>query len=121
MLYDLRSAARVAEYIAEKGGIPVRERVGHSFMKATLREKDGVFGGELAGHYYFRDNYYADCSLLAVIEILNLLLERGQADVGDRRARCCATPRARRPTSRSRTRPARWRELAERYKDGEID
>ncbi len=78
VLYDLRSSRAVAEYVAEKGGIPVRERVGHSFMKATLREKHGLFGGELAGHYYFRDNYYADCAILAVVEILNLLWHSGK-------------------------------------------
>jgi phosphomannomutase len=78
VLYDLRSSRAVHEYIQEHGGIPVRERVGHSFMKATLRKRDGIFGGELAGHYYFRDHYYADCALLAVIEVLNLLRETGK-------------------------------------------
>ena len=73
IVYDLRSSRALAEYVREKGGEPIRERVGHSFMKATLREHDGVFGGELAGHYYFRDNYFADSSILAVVEILNLL------------------------------------------------
>jgi phosphomannomutase len=78
VLYDLRSSRAVPEYIREKGGKPVRERVGHSFMKATLRAKHGLFGGELAGHYYFRDNYYADCAQMAMIEVLNLLWESGQ-------------------------------------------
>jgi len=78
VLYDLRSSRAVHEYIQEHGGIPVRERVGHSFMKATLRKRDGIFGGELAGHYYFRDHYYADCALLTVIEALNLLRETGK-------------------------------------------
>jgi phosphomannomutase len=78
ILYDLRSSRAVAEYVAEKGGIPLRERVGHSFIKATLRQKHGLFGGELAGHYYFRDNYYADCAILAVVEILNLLWHTGK-------------------------------------------
>jgi phosphomannomutase len=78
VLYDLRSSRAVHEYIEEHGGIPVRERVGHSFMKATLRKRDGIFGGELAGHYYFRDHYYADCALLAVVEVLNLLRETGK-------------------------------------------
>jgi len=72
VIYDLRSSRAVAEYITEHGGIPVRERVGHSFMKATLRERQGIFGGELAGHYYFRDHYYADCAILALVELLNL-------------------------------------------------
>jgi len=78
VLFDLRSSRAVAEYIQEKGGIPVRERVGHSFMKATLRKRDGIFGGELAGHYYFRDHFYADCALMAVIEVLNLLRSTGK-------------------------------------------
>ena len=75
--YDLRSSRAAAEYIAEHGGVPVRERVGHSFIKATMRGNGGAFGGELAGHYYFRDNFYADCAILAVIEILNLLWHTG--------------------------------------------
>jgi len=78
IVYDLRSSRAVAEYVTERGGIPVRERVGHSFMKATLRQNHGLFGGELAGHYYFRDNYYADCAILAVVEILNLLWHTGK-------------------------------------------
>ncbi len=78
VLYDLRSSRALAEYVREKGGEPIRERVGHSFMKATLRKHDGVFGGELAGHYYFRDAYYADSSILAVVEVLNLLRKSGK-------------------------------------------
>lgn len=78
VVYDLRSSKAVEEYVREHGGVPVRERVGHSFMKATLRAREGVFGGELAGHYYFRDSFYADSSLLAVVEILNLLWKSGR-------------------------------------------
>ncbi len=76
--YDLRSSRAVAEWITEHGGVPVRERVGHSFIKATMRANGGAFGGELAGHYYFRDNFYADCAILAVIEVLNLLWQSGK-------------------------------------------
>lgn len=78
VLYDLRSSRAVHEYIEEKGGIAVRERVGHSFMKATLRKREGIFGGELAGHYYFRDHSYADCPLLSVVEVLNLMRKKKQ-------------------------------------------
>jgi phosphomannomutase len=73
VVYDVRSSRAVAEYLEERGGVPVRERVGHSFIKATMRERDAIFGGELAGHYYFRENYFADCSLLAVFDVLSLL------------------------------------------------
>jgi phosphomannomutase len=78
VIYDLRSSHAVAEHIEAAGGVAVRERVGHSFMKATLREHDGLFGGELAGHYYFRDNFFADNSLMAVVEMLNLLWKHGR-------------------------------------------
>jgi phosphomannomutase len=120
ILYDLRSSKAVPEYIAEKGGVPVRERVGHSFMKATLREKEAVFGGELAGHYYFRDNFYADCSLLAVIEMLNLLRKEGKP------LSALVAPLRRYGKSEETNfevedKEGRMRELAERYSDGEID
>jgi phosphomannomutase len=78
IVYDLRSSRAVAEYIREHGGEPIRERVGHSFIKATLRQAGGPFGGELAGHYYFRDVFYADNALLAVFEVLNLLWQTGE-------------------------------------------
>jgi phosphomannomutase len=78
VVYDLRSSRAVAEYIEENGGIPRRERVGHSFIKATLRNLQGIFGGELAGHYYFRDHSYADCPMMSVAEVLNLLRSSGQ-------------------------------------------
>jgi phosphomannomutase len=78
VVYDLRSSRAVAEYIQENGGVAVRERVGHSFIKATLRRLEGIFGGELAGHYYFRDHSYADCPILSVVEVLNLMRSSGK-------------------------------------------
>jgi phosphomannomutase len=78
IVYDLRSSWATKEAIEEAGGVPVRERVGHSFMKATMREHDSPFGGELAGHFYFRRNYTADSSIMTVIEALNHLRETGQ-------------------------------------------
>jgi phosphomannomutase len=78
VVYDLRSSRAVAEYIQENGGIPVRERVGHSFIKATMRQKSAIFGGELAGHYYFRDHSYADCPMMSVVEVLNLIRASGK-------------------------------------------
>ena len=76
IIYDLRSSRIVREEIIAAGGIPYRERVGHSHIKATMREKNAVFGGELSGHYYFKDNYYADSGIIALIETLNILSER---------------------------------------------
>jgi len=78
IVYDLRSSWATKEAIEEAGGKPIRERVGHSFMKATMREHDSPFGGELAGHFYFRRNYTADSSIMILIEALNHLRENGK-------------------------------------------
>jgi phosphomannomutase len=120
VLYDLRSSRAVAEYVTEKGGIPVRERVGHSFMKATLRAKHGLFGGELAGHYYFRDNFYADCAILAVIEILNLLWHTGQplSAVVAPLERYAKSPETNFEVA---DKTAKMKELEAAYSNGEID
>ncbi len=73
IVYDLRSSRVVAEEVEKYGGTPHRERVGHAFMKKALAEKKAVFGGELSGHFYFKDNYYCDSGLLALICVLNAL------------------------------------------------
>lgn len=73
VVYDLRSSDVVPEEIARLGGRPIRERVGHSFMKAVLRKNGGLFGGELSGHFYFRENYYSDSGIIALVEVLNIL------------------------------------------------
>ncbi len=71
--YDLRSSWAVREIIEENGGIPRMSRVGHAFIKQQMREADAVFAGELSGHYYFKENYYAESSSLAVLMIANLV------------------------------------------------
>lgn len=79
IVYDVRSSWAVREAILEAGGVPVRERVGHSFMKATMRKLQSPFGGELAGHFYYRENYYADSAIITLVEVLNLLRREGQS------------------------------------------
>ncbi|MHC4712552.1 MAG: phosphomannomutase/phosphoglucomutase [Planctomycetota bacterium] len=78
ILYDVRSSRAVREEIEAAGGRAVPERVGHAFMKATLREKNGVFAGELSGHYYFRDNFYADSASIGFVKMLNVLSAEGK-------------------------------------------
>ncbi|MFT7667710.1 MAG: phosphomannomutase [Planctomycetota bacterium] len=73
IVYDLRSSWVVKEEIAKAGGIPIRDRVGHSFIKATMRERGAVFGGELSGHFYFADNFTTDSGVLAMVSALNVL------------------------------------------------
>jgi phosphomannomutase len=67
IVYDARNSKSVPEIIAENGGTPVRERVGHAFLKQTMRKTDAPFGGEASGHFYFRDNWYADSGLIGAI------------------------------------------------------
>ena len=70
---DIRSSKAVGEYLAPMGGVMNTWRVGRAYAALKLRELDGVFGGELAGHYYFRDFFYSDSGLLACILILNVV------------------------------------------------
>ena len=70
---DIRSSKAVGEYLAPMGGVMNTWRVGRAYAAFKLRELDGVFGGELAGHYYFRDFYYSDSGLLAAILITNVV------------------------------------------------
>lgn len=67
ILYDLRSSKIVPETIAKLGGKPVRTKVGHANIKHVMREEDAPFGGEVSGHFYFRDNFYADSGLIAAV------------------------------------------------------
>jgi len=73
VVYDVRSSRVVPERIREHGGTPIRERVGHSFMKARMREEKAVFAGEYSGHYYFRENYCADSAIIAAMQVLSVL------------------------------------------------
>ncbi len=73
VVYDLRSSKVVPERIRALGGKPLRSRVGHVFMKALLREHEGIFGGELSGHFYFRNNSYADSGAIAFAVLLSIL------------------------------------------------
>ena len=77
VVYDLRSTRAVPEAIEAAGGKPVRERVGHSFIKATMRRHEAVFAGELSGHFYFRDNFYSDSGEIAMVVMLSVLARKG--------------------------------------------
>ncbi len=73
VVYDLRSSWVVKEEIAKAGGRPIRDRVGHSFIKATMRQQGALFGGELSGHFYFADNFTTDSGVIAMMTALNVL------------------------------------------------
>jgi len=78
IVYDLRSSRVVPETIRESGGTPVRERVGHAFIKATMRRTGSRFGGELSGHFYFGDNWTCDSGEIALVRMLTLLSAEGR-------------------------------------------
>ena len=78
VIHNLICSKAVPEVIREHGGTPLRTRVGHSFIKATMAESGAVFGGEHSGHYYFRDNYRADSGLIASMVVLGMLSAEGR-------------------------------------------
>lgn len=73
VVYDLRSSRVVRDEILNAGGVPKRERVGHVFMKKALADTHGVFGGELSGHFYFRDNFKADSGAIVFAIMASVL------------------------------------------------
>jgi phosphomannomutase len=75
IIYNLICSWAVPEVIKENGGLPIRTRVGHSFIKQVMAETKAVFGGEHSGHYYFRDNFRADSGMIAALLVLEALSE----------------------------------------------
>ena len=73
IFYDLRSSWAVKEVILENGGKPMMSRVGHAFIKQQMRDAKAIFAGELSGHYYFRENFYAESSSMAALYVANLV------------------------------------------------
>ena len=75
VIHNLITSRAVPQIVTERGGTPVRTRVGHSFIKATMAETDAIFGGEHSGHFYFRDFWRADSGMLAALHALAALAE----------------------------------------------
>ncbi len=78
VVHNLITSHAVPEIIREAGGMPVRTRVGHSYIKQIMADTDAVFGGEHSGHYYFRDNFRADSGMMALLTLLSILSEDGR-------------------------------------------
>jgi phosphomannomutase len=78
VIHNLITSRVVPEVIRQAGGIPVRTRVGHAFIKAEMAEADAVFGGEHSAHYYFRDFWFADTGMLAALHVLAALAGQPQ-------------------------------------------
>ena len=78
VIYDVRASWAVPETIERAGGAALINRVGHAFIKQRMREEDAVFGGEVSGHYYFRDFYQADSGVVPFLLMVELIATRGQ-------------------------------------------
>lgn len=120
VVYDLRSSRVVVEEIIKHGGTPRRERVGHAFMKKALRDSHALFGGELSGHFYYRDNFYADSGMITLVHVINIV---SQADVPISKL---ISPLRRYYSSGEINfevddKQTKMDELARRYGDGQID
>ncbi len=75
IIYNLICSRLVPEAIARAGGKPIRSRVGHAYIKPLMKAQNAIFGGEHSGHFYFRDNWYADSGVIALVVCLELLSE----------------------------------------------
>jgi phosphomannomutase len=78
IIYDVRASWAVPDTIKRAGGVPLINRVGHAYIKLRMREEGAVFGGEVSGHYYFRDFYQADSGVIPLLLMLELVSKRGK-------------------------------------------
>jgi phosphomannomutase len=79
IIYDLRASYAVRDIVARYGATALMNRVGHAFFKQRMRETNAIFGGEVTGHYYFRDNFYADNGFIPALLMLELMSKKGQS------------------------------------------
>jgi phosphomannomutase len=79
VIYDLRASRAVRDTVERYGGRALMNRVGHAFIKQRMRQEDGIFAGEVTGHYYFRDFFYADNGFIPALLILELMSKKGQS------------------------------------------
>ena len=78
IIYDVRASHAVEDVVRSHGGTALMNRVGHAFFKKRMREENAVFGGEVTGHYYFRENYFADNGFIPALLLLELMSVRGE-------------------------------------------
>ena len=77
VVYDVRASYAVKDTVEQYGGTALMNRVGHAFFKRRMREEGAIFGGEVTGHYYFRDNFFADNGFIPALLILELMSRKG--------------------------------------------
>ena len=77
IVYDVRASRAVADRVIAAGGVPLMNRVGHAFIKKRMRDENAVFGGEVSGHFYFRENWFADNGMIPALLVLERLGREG--------------------------------------------
>jgi phosphomannomutase len=120
ILYDVRASRAVPDTVRDRGGTPFVNRVGHAFFKIGMREHDGAFGGEVSGHYYFRDFWSADSGTIPALLVLELLSIQGKSLaelVGSYRERYFISGEI---NSEVSDQEGKMREIADRHSDAEI-
>ena len=120
ILYNLICSRAVPELITRLGGTAVRTQVGHALIKPLMHEHNAVFGGEHSGHFYFRDNWFADSGLIAFLVALELISEAGRP-LADLVRDFDPYVRSGEINSRVKDIPARLIELEKHYAGGQID
>jgi phosphomannomutase len=120
ILYNLICSRSVPEAILAHGGIPVRSQVGHSLIKPLMREQNIPFGGEHSGHFYFRENWFADSGMIALMQCLDLFSEEGET-VTQAIAPYNTRFRSGEINSTVTDADARIEEIQDHYKDAQID
>ncbi|MGZ3497288.1 MAG: phosphomannomutase/phosphoglucomutase [Vulcanimicrobiaceae bacterium] len=120
ILYNLICSRSVPEVIEKDGGVPIRSQVGHSLIKKTMREEDIIFGGEHSGHFYFKDNWYADSGMIALMQCLEVFSQAGKP-VSAVIAPIDTRFRSGEINSEVKDIPAKLDELESHYADAQID
>ena len=120
ILYNLICSRGVPELITQLGGKAIRTRVGHSFIKAEMRENNAIFGGEHSGHFYFRDNFFADSGMIALLVVLELI-SRENKPVSELIRSIDHRFRSGEINSHVKDIPTKLQELRDRFKDGQQD
>jgi phosphomannomutase len=120
ILYNLICSRSVPEAIEKAGGVPVRSKVGHSFIKKTMRDEDIPFGGEHSGHFYFKRNWFADSGMIALMQCLNVF-SRASGSVSSVIAPIDRRSRSGEVNSTVTDIPRTLAELQAHFKDASVD
>jgi phosphomannomutase len=121
IIYDVRASYAVKDIVAKYGGTALMNKVGHAFIKRRMREENAIFGGEVTGHYYFRDYYFADNGFIPALLILELMSRKGKTLrelLAPLREKYFISGEINTKVSSMDVIPGTLQTLAERYKDG---